>query len=377
MKRIHTCPRPDWQKRVEELGFGFHTAEVPYWNERAYYSFALQEIEQIEKATRELWNLCLHAVGKVIKSQMYSPFHIPECWKPLIEKSWFKDHPTLYGRFDLAYSESGLKLLEFNADTPTSLFEAGIVQWFWLQDFDAGKDQYNSIHEKLLAHWKYIAPLFHPGTVHFSCIKDSLEDLTTVEYLRDCAIQSGLKTSFMYVEDIGWDERVEVFVDPDQRPVRNMFKLYPWEWLINEPFGPLILEEKSKIFWMEPPWKMILSNKAILPLLWEMNPGHPLLLPAHFDEHGMANYVKKPLLSREGSNVEIVTEAGTLETTDGEYGEEGFIFQRYFPLPDLDGNHPILGSWIIGGQPAGMGIRESDHFITDNCSRFVPHLIDG
>jgi len=122
---------------------------------------------------------------------------------------------------------------------------------------------------------------------------------------------------------------------------------------------------------------MILSNKAILPLLWKMNPGHPLLLPAYFDRREMVHYVRKPLLSREGANVDIVSGNVLLQSSGGDYGEEGHIFQEYFPLPDCTGNHPILGSWVIGGEAAGMGVRECDGLITDNYSRFVPHLVEA
>jgi glutathionylspermidine synthase len=268
-------------------------------------------------------------------------------------------------------------MLEFNADTPTSLYEAGIVQWFWLQEFNPLKDQFNSIHEKLLDYWQSIAPKLNPGVLHFSCIKDSLEDLTNVEYLRDCAIQAGLETEFVFMEDIGWDHLRKIFEDLNELPIKNLFKLYPWEWIIHEPFGPKLWSDRNQVFWIEPPWKMILSNKAILPLLWQMNPGHPLLLPAYFDDHGMTRYVRKPLLSREGANVEIIVETGLLQASGGDYGEEGYVFQQYSPLPDYGGNRPILGTWIIGGQAAGMGIRECDRLITDNSSRFVPHLIDA
>jgi glutathionylspermidine synthase len=130
---------------------------------------------------------------------------------------------------------------------------------------------------------------------------------------------------------------------------------------------------------MEPAWKMILSNKGILPILWERNPGHPNLLRAYRDEfmfrQGVDAYVAKPLLSREGANVRIVSPWHQAAASGGDYGEEGFVYQEYAPLPEIDGHRPVIGSWIIGQEPAGMGIRESVGPITDNLSRFVPHRI--
>ena len=375
MERINIQPRNQWQKAVEQLGFGFHTTDVAYWDESAYYRFDSREIEAIEKATAALWDMCLGAVQHVIDQKLYPQFKIPEKFIPYIEKTWNDDHPAIYGRFDLCYKQGKIKMLEFNADTPTSLYEAGIVQWFWLQDHDKSKDQFNSIHEKLIAYWKYLKPYLHPGNLHFTCLKETLEDLTNTEYMRDCAMQAGIDTKLIYIDDIGWDNTQMQFTDLEDEPISNLFKLYPWEWLASESFGNNILTDKNNCYWIEPCWKMILSNKAILPILWELYPDNEYLLPAYFTDHGMKDYVKKPILSREGANIELVKHYGTIEKTSGEYGEEGFIYQQLFELPEFDNNYPVIGSWIIGQEPAGMGIREAAGLITNNQSRFIPHLI--
>jgi glutathionylspermidine synthase len=381
MKRHSIHARNHWQSAVEQLGFGFHTADVPYWDESAYYEFTMPEIELIEKATAELWERCLGAVQHVIDNNLYSKLAIPETFIPYIEKTWEEDHPSIYGRFDLCFKDGQVKMLEFNADTPTSLYEAGIVQWFWVQDFDKKKDQFNSIHEKLIAYWKYLRDYLHPGTLgepatlHFSCVRESLEDLTNTEYLRDCAIQGGLETKLLYIDDIGWDTDSRSFVDMEDQAIKNIFKLYPWEWMVHETFGENILTDTNKTFWIEPAWRMILSNKAILPILWELYPDCPYLLPAYFEPGRLTDYVKKPILSREGANIEVIRAGAVLQQTEGEYGEEGHIYQQLFTLPSFDGNYPVLGSWIIGQEPAGMGIREAGNLITDNLSRFIPHLI--
>jgi len=376
MKRITTTPRNNWQAEVEKLGFGFHTTNVPYWDESAYYSFSMDEVLHKEKATAELWNLCLGAVQHVMDNNLYSQFGIPENYVKYIEKSWTEDHPAIYGRFDFCYKNGQLKLLEFNADTPTSLYEAGIVQWFWLQDFDKSKDQFNSIHEKLIAYWKYLGTYLHQGTLHFTCIKETLEDLTNTEYIRDCAMQAELDTKLVFIDDIGWDGDLKVFRDLEDKPIRNIFKLYPWEWLLNDEFGKYILEDANRTLWIEPSWKMILSNKAILPILWELYPDCPYMLPSFFESSKLINYVKKPILSREGANIEIVQNNITLQKTEGQYGKEGYVYQELFTLPEYDGNYPVIGSWVIGQEPAGMGIREANGLVTNNASRFMPHVID-
>ena len=377
MERIKINPRNNWQKEVEKLGFGFHTTNVPYWNESAYYSFSLDEVLYIEKATTELWDMCLGAVQHVMDNDLYHQFSIPKNFIPLIERTWTEDHPAIYGRFDFCYKNGQLKLLEFNADTPTSLYEAGIVQWFWLQDFDKTKDQFNSIHEKLIDYWKYLKNYMYQHKLHFTCLKETLEDLTNTEYMRDCAIQAGFDTKLVFIDDIGWDQEAKIFVDMENEPIKNIFKLYPWEWLTQDAFGENILIDYNKTCWIEPAWKMILSNKAILPILWHLYPDCPYILPAYYEQNNLQNFVKKPILSREGANIEIVQAGIPSHKTEGQYGKEGHIYQEFFALPHYDNNYPVIGSWVIGQEPAGMGIRESGSLITDNTSCFVPHLING
>jgi glutathionylspermidine synthase len=376
MQRITTTPRNNWQKTVEELGFGFHTADVPYWDESAYYTFTMPEIEKLEAVTAELWDMCIQAVQHVIDHNLFNQFMIPQFMVQHIIDSWNNDAPAIYGRFDLQYDgKNEPKLLEFNADTPTSVFEASIVQWFWLKDFDEPKDQFNSIHEKLIDYWKYLKDYLYPGKLYFTCVKDVLEDFTTTAYLQDCAMQGGLETEFIYIEDIGWDNNNGYFVDLDNQPIRNIFKLYPYEWMIDEEFGQNLVNDQLKAIWIEPSWKMILSNKAILPILWQLFPYHKNLLPAYFTRSNLRDYVIKPLLSREGANITIVENEKEIAISEGDYGSEGFIYQELCKLPNFDGNYPVIGSWVVGQQSAGMGIRESDGLITGNLSRFVPHLI--
>lgn len=335
----------------------------------------MQEILDIEKATNELWEMCLNSVQFVIDHGMYEQFKIPSWIVPLVEKSWNEDHPSIYGRFDFVVKDGQIKMLEFNADTPTSLYETGIVQWYWLEDFDKSADQFNSVHEKLVAYWGYLKEYLYRHPLHFTCVKRNLEDLTTVEYLRDTAMQAGLDTKLIMIDDIGWDSSRNVFIDMEEQDIKNIFKLYPWEWMIQEDFGKNILLDSNRALWIEPAWRMILSNKAILPILWSLYPNHPYLLKSYFEQGDLVDFVKKPILSREGANIEIIKGGETLAKTDGFYGEEGYVYQELFELPEFDGNYTLIGSWVIGQEAAGMSIRENETLITGNVSRFVPHLI--
>ena len=264
-------------------------------------------------------------------------------------------------------------MLEYNADTPTALIEAAVIQWYWLQDCRPDADQFNSIHERLVAKWKELLNYIPTRPLYFANAADD-EDLMTVSYLRDTAEQAGFQTSAMWMREIGWHDGRQCFMDLNDNFIGALFKLYPWEWMINEPFGAHVLTNYNQVQWMEPIWKMVLSNKGIMAILWELHPGHPNLLETYLDSpKRLTEYVKKPKLSREGANVTIHA-ARESAATPGDYGEEGFVYQAYAPLPDFGGNRPVIGSWVIDGESAGMGIRESNGPITDNLSRFVPHL---
>jgi glutathionylspermidine synthase len=367
------APRADWQQKAESVGMIFHHTDGRiYWNESAYYRLTSGDVDLIDMATRELWSRCLDAVQHVIDTRRYAELGIPEQAIPLIETSWNDDHPSIYGRFDLGYrSGEPPRLLEFNADTPTMLLEAAVVQWKWKEEVFPAADQFNSIHEKLIAKWRELKDDMR-DPVYFAH-GENVEDLMTVTYLRDTAEQAGHATVGLHTQDIGW-HHIRGFTDLEENQILSLFKLYPWEWLLREEFGKNI--GPGLPYWIEPAWRMILSNKGVLPILWELFPGHVNLLPAFREQGDLREWVKKPRVGREGQNVEVVTATGT-ESLPGDYGDEGFVYQQYFELPRYDGGqHAIVGSWVIDQEPAGVGIRESEGLITSNESPFVPHIIE-
>lgn len=379
MERIKTKPREGWQKLLENDGFVFHTNEdgTRYWDESAYYSFTESEILELEKAANELQEMCVEAGQYIIDNDLFDKLQIPPFAAKLIKQAWKEEPPSIYGRFDFAYDgENPPKLLEYNADTPTSLIEGSVAQWKWLQDKFPKEDQFNSLHERLIAKWKDIKPAMKGGILHFACMEETVEDESTVAYLADTAQQAGISPKFILMSDLGWDEDNKSFLDMEGNRITDIFKLYPWEWMVAEKFGQNIIECCDNMNWIEPIWKMMWSNKAILPVLWQMYPDHKYLLPSYFNMiNDMRNYVKKPIFSREGANITIYCEDGRMSYgKDRAYGKEGYIYQELAELPNFDGNYPVLGCWIIDGEAAGMGIRESRDQITTNESRFVPHL---
>jgi glutathionylspermidine synthase len=376
MQRVPLNPRPDWQRRVESVGLSFHTLEdgEPYWDESACYVFTSAEIDRIEAATYALNDLCLQAVEHVLRHDLWADFQIPPAFIDYIRKSWDEDEITIVGRFDLLYDGvNPPKLAEYNADTPTALLEAAVVQWYWLQDIMPAADQFNSLHEKLIAAWQRVKSDMG-GPVSFACVDGHVEDFLTATYLRDTAVQAGLLTQHLPMSAIGWNAGRQRFVDLHERPLGCVFKLYPWEWLMREKFGSHIPGAPTR--WLEPAWKALLSNKAILPLLWKLFPDHPNLLRASWDPLP-GRSVRKPALGREGANIAILNDGRQASATPGNYADGAFIHQQFHDTPDFDGRTIVLGSWMVNGYACGLGIREADGPITTNTSRFVPHRIGG
>ncbi|MBB4866811.1 glutathionylspermidine synthase [Pseudomonas nitritireducens] len=359
-----------------------------YWDESVVWQFTLDQVERdIEDPTNDLHQHIMALCDKVCRSEeLMTRLHIPKQYQSLVYTSWVEGHPHLYGRMDFAYTGNGpAKLLELNYDTPTSLFEASVVQWQWMTDMRSrfqlpgDVDQFNSIHEKLLSRFRLFRDKYGITLpFYFAAMGYSKEDCGTVDYLRDVATQAGYDARFVAIEEIGCNDMGK-FIDMDDNPISYLFKLHAWEHIFQEGFGPKV--EKSSTLFIEPAWKSVLSNKGILPLLWEEYEGHPNLLPAFIDKDPSASlgagFVRKPYFSREGANVDVVTPGGEKESVPGPYTDAPYIIQQYAPLMRHGKSHSLIGSWVVGDEACGMGIREDDSLVTKDSSRFQPHVILG
>jgi len=406
MQKIDVPERPDWRTHAEEVGFTFADMHgEPYWDETSAYAFSLEQIENdIEDPATELHEMCREAVAHIVTSEpLMDRLSIPEKHRDMIAASWRDGDPEIYGRFDFAYDGNGpAKMLEYNADTPTSLYESAAFQWQWLEDqlaagvLPTGSDQFNGIHEALVARF---ADVFEPESdLHFTAVADNPEDYGTVEAMGWAAREAGLGAHYCDLDKIALSDDGQ-FLDDQDRRIAVLFKLYPWEDLLRDDYANHITGTGCLL--IEPAWKALLSNKGLLPVLWQMFEGHPNLLPAFFEqdiadamagngtaaaevadsferakEQLITGHVRKPILSREGASVSI-HQLGVLieQAQNTDYAEHPRIIQAYAPLPQFDGFRPVIGAWIVGQTCAGIGIREDRSRITQDLSRFKPHYI--
>ncbi|PRX24730.1 glutathionylspermidine synthase family protein [Actinoplanes italicus] len=474
--------RDGWRLTNYSLGLTYNDDVLPdgttysYWQEGTYYEFPAAEIEELETATATLYAMCLEAGDWMVRqcprrtaegrregyftsicnadSCFLARIGIPEYTHEQIIRTWFdgdaetwthrdKDpdgrlptqtpdwSPTVYGRFDLWYNGAGTvpRLLEFNAQTPTSLIEAAVIQWHWMDQTGVTEHpwrQWNSIHERLVGWEDAPGEPGDPGAWRrnigklrearpwlpekpkiffaYETSETSGEDRMNVAYLMATAEEAGFPVELIAMSQIGWDvagDRVFFVPSPGQEhkaePIDVIFMLYPWEWFWHEEGGKAFFRnmadpQKRGTVWMEPPYKAaLLGNKALLPVLWKLFGDDPergkYLLPSYFAESSSAaslkSYAKKPVWGREGGSVTLVRDGAPITETPSEYGSDGrYVVQELCELPSFEGLegtvHPVIGAWLIDGEPAGMGIREglgTAGLITNNMCNFVPHVV--
>lgn len=384
MKRKQFAPRLDWEQQHKNIGFDYYNLPsndgTPYWSEGAAYEFTFKEIEALERAANEVHEMCLDTVGHLIQTGHYPDyFNLPQQAIALIESSWEQDSTSIYGRFDFIYNtQNQIKLLEYNADTPTGLLEAAVAQWLWIEQVDdvPHRDQFNSIHEALIETWKRVLPAY--SHIHFVATQEAgREDWGNLEYLLETAYQAKHHVSELCIEHIGWDQHH--FVDLNNRPIQHLFKLYPWEWLWEEEFSQYIPNSTTQ--WIEPCWKMLLSNKALLVELWKRFPNHPYLVESHIfsDQHALnGKWAKKPILAREGANISILNQGQHAKQAQGslfipEYEQKWNVAQQWINSPKFNGQSTTLGLWMIDHACRGLSVREDQCEVIGDDAHFIPH----
>lgn len=351
---------------------------TPYWAEDACYAFTSQQIADLRQSAAQLTSLVLEAIDHAITWGKLSQLGIPAFLHPAIRDSWDRDDPCVYMRLDLAYD--GLhppQLLEVNGQTPTSLIEAAIAQWHWLEDrLSAGllppePTQWNTIHEGLLEQWSYIKAR-GVERVHFSSAALD-EDMATVTYLRDLAQEAGIGSSYLTVEQLGVSGDAAHLLDPFGWPIKQLMWLWPFEFAWESPEAHTLASTQTRF--IEPLWKAVTSSKGLLALLHDLFPEHPLVLLASLEPGRLGGrVVSKPLYSREGQNVALPGQP----PTPGDYSDLPRLEQRYTELPTFppDGpRYPVLGVWVAGDEVCGLGVREGQGRVTDNRASFVPHVV--
>ncbi|OQR88449.1 glutathionylspermidine synthase, partial [Thraustotheca clavata] len=385
--------------------------EQTYWNDEAAYKMSSQDARVLRDATFSLHAMCLEAVKLVVESDyLMDVFEIPHNLRGAVRKSFERGDPDLLGRFDFSWDGRGPpKLLEYNADTPTVLVETAVGQRLWQEHVLDKQDNkqawcFNDIESQLHKAWERVVG--NGKTLYLAGTDATVEEKEHLAFVCQSAMKAGIRAKKIMMSDLTVNAKGQIveYQTPDES-IPYLWKLYPYEWLADELFGSMLWPENgstlkydTKI--IEPAWKLILGNKTLLALLWEMYPNHPNLLPATYDRDDIRkglmpdNVVAKPKYGREGAGVTYSkdfestdtflaeAELGSTMTTYSDSDQEQLylgepIYQSYHDTGRFMGRKIVIGSWVIHGKPCGFNFREDNAETTNDNSCFVPHYIDG
>lgn len=378
---------------LESIGFGWHTdLDGSRYISNELVSITQDEAEAFYEATNELYDMYVAAAEYVINNDLFHELGIPFNLVDIIKASWENDvHWHLYGRFDLAGGIDGkpIKLIEFNADTPTSLFETAIIQWAMLKfnNLDEAA-QFNDVYEALVENFKRLITLeedtsrfdeYYEGwKILFSSIAGSSEDENTTRLLEAAARDAGFECDFAFASEVSFDDENGIFWNGQNW--EYWFKLIPWEMIaIDESDLALIIKniiKNQKAIILNPAYTLLFQSKGIMKILWDLYPNHPLLLESSFEPLKGKKQVKKPFLAREGANVSIINSDGSIEIqNDGEYANGKFLYQEFADFAKDENGNSYQAGMFFAFEGCALGFRKGKDII-DNYSKFVGHIIE-
>jgi glutathionylspermidine synthase len=369
----------DWMLGKDTLPY--LTGEVVRVRER--------EAEAYAKAAGQLYEMLVSAGQYVIDRNLFDKLGIPANLVKMIRITWEDDRNLhLYGRFDLAGGLDGepIKLIEFNADTATCIPETAVVQWAQLlANGLSEKSQFNTVYEALTVNFQRLReanPDLAP-TLLISSLPDSREDDTNVTLLGEAAKEAGFEVSYRYIDEVDFSPDEGIFTEEEDGSFYRYhywFKLVPWEYIAHdEPALTDILTEitvRRKAVILNPAYTLLFQSKAILKVLWDLYPYHPLLLETIDEPFAHKKSVEKVLFGREGANVRILDPTGeVLNEEAGDYGNYSKIYQEYTPLLRDAKDYHYQAGVFFAWEPCGLGYRRGGPII-GNTSQFVGHIVD-
>ena len=384
--------KPVSKELMKDIGFSWHTdKDGSDYVANEIIEVTEEEANRYYEAGNELYDMFVKAGEYVIENDLFHEIGVPFNLVDMIKKSWENDvHWHIYGRFDLAggIDNKEIKLLEFNADTPTSLFETAIIQWATLKANNMNEDaQFNTLFQGLVDNFKRLITLnedvekfdeYYDGwKILFSSVKDNEEEEKSVKFLQMCANEAGFETSFCYLDEVVFDEENGIF-DPDGNSYEYWFKLYPWEDIALEDDLALVLTkimENQKAIILNPPYTVMFQSKGFLKILSDLFNDSPYILKTSFKPLEGMKYVKKKVFGREGANVTICNEDGSIiKKTDGEYEEYKTIFQEFVELAKNNDNDCYQAGLFFAYESIALGYRKGG-MILDDFAKFVGHRI--
>lgn len=378
---------------LESINFSWHTDKD---DDTPYLVSELIEVSEMEaeayaEAANELYDMYIEAGDYVIENNLLHDINIPFNLVEIIKESWKNDvHWHLYSRFDFAGGLDGkpIKLLEFNADTPTVLLDTAIAQWAILKKNGMDEEsQFNNIYECIKENFQRLVTLeesverfdenYGGWKILFASVHGAQEDEDTTKFLESIAKEAGFETSFCYMDEVEFSEDEGIFYDGQN--YEFFFKLVPWEDIAIDEGGlatvltQIVSNQKAII--LNPAYTLMFQSKAFMKVLWDLYPKHPLLLETDFEPLKGA-YVQKPAFGREGENIEIIDKDGEIiDSKDGNYENFMPVFQEFTELNFDDKGAYYHAGVFFAYEGCGLGFRKAVRPIIDDDAKFVGHVI--
>lgn len=364
-----------------ELGFSY---SGDYWMEGKCYVISQVLKQKIEDTTNELYSMAIDYVSQIITSGDYpDEYGLSDMSKFIIEDSYNRQIPSIFSRFDLGVQDNQVKMFEYNSDNPVMLLESAMAQKKWHKEVMSHKSQFNNIESEILSFFaKFSSQNYGIDFVHYSSA--ILEDISNMKYLSDLAKKAGLKSQVLDFMTISQDPDLSYFLDSEEVEIQNLYKNYPWHFLLSDDFAELIPYKKTNF--MNPAWTYLLSSKEFLALIWKKHKGHPNLLEAYLTSNPPSNsdFILKPLQAVGGRNCFKISDGKKSSILPGSNYfqdiESNYISQAWFDSVDSDGIKIAVGSFVVSDRSCGIGIYSaSDNTCEisagDNC-KFVPHFVE-
>ncbi|HEY5646828.1 MAG TPA: bifunctional glutathionylspermidine amidase/synthase [Pseudomonadales bacterium] len=353
-------------------------------NQTKYYVISETAHNELRRATNELHAVFLHATEYVLRDDaLLERFNIPRVIWPRIHQSWNnRRNQMVTGRFDFAMTVQGLKVYEYNCDSASCHMDAGKIQGKWAEHFgcDVGRDPGATLLADLAEAWKDSEV---DDVLHILIDRDP-EEVYHALFMKQALDAAGIESRILEgVDGLDWNDAGEV-VDPFGTPIRWVWKTWAWETALDqireeceedeeklanyrpgekrdEPPRLVDVLLRPEVMVFEPLWTLIPSNKAILPIIWQLFANQRYLLKASYEltEEIRANgYVQKPIVGRCGANISLFDSGDqVLEETAGRFDSPYQVFQELFPLPVIDGDFVQLCTFSAGGTYGGTCVR--------------------
>jgi len=366
---------------------------------RRYFAIAETARAELRRATNELHALFLHATAYVLSDDSrLERFRIPRALWPKIHQSWDNRRTQLItGRFDFSLTESGLKVYEYNCDSASCHMEAGRIQGRWAEHYgcDDGDDPGAKLQERLARAWRQSDV---DDILHIMRDEDPEETYHAL-FMRDAMSEAGIDSRIIRgLGNLHWEADGGI-ADADGVRVKWVWKTWAWESALDQlraecEDDEVQLEQlraartalarprlvdvllRRDVMVYEPLWTLIPSNKAILPVLWQMFPEYPYLLESSYeltDELRQSGYVVKPIVGRGGANISIFDRGDKLRAeTSGRFDDRDQIYQELFPLPKSGGFNVQLSTFTAAGRYAGACIRVDESPVITMESENLP-----